>query len=431
MLLVSKKQSLAVSGLLRLSPFTGTMLVSIGAYIVTARALGPAAFGIFTFMQWLATIVLPLVGIGMSAMSSSQIVELQSREPPRGIAGIFHYLCYQQCKRILLYCLIYLLLALPLAWIFDFCTPLRLLLACLGALPFFLSSTAGITLRSLRRLDLLTGLHLFGAVTSLLLVVIALQLHGGQIEIFLLATALSGTLTLVIAVLSTVRILSLRQAQPPALTVRNRLKGSFKQALLPFVLDAIIWQRGASLFLAWWCSPTELAFYIISAMISSSLMRLTPLLLSNLPFFARYTPGRHSLDSYDTFIKTSCYMAFLAVALCMAVTLLGPYLIISTLGESYLPLLQPLRILLLASVFGSVASVSLTHLTRHKQQSTYFDGIAALLHIALAVPCIIYWGATGAALASALAQILSAIGSIITCERFLSKLEMSTRGDAS
>ncbi|HTD18537.1 MAG TPA: hypothetical protein VK667_03300, partial [Ktedonobacteraceae bacterium] len=44
---------------------------------------------------------------------------------------------------------------------------------------------------------------------------------------------------------------------------------------------------------------------------------------------------------------------------------------------------------------------------------------AAALNIVLAIPFIAFWGVTGAALASATAQIVSATGSIVLCKKLM------------
>jgi O-antigen/teichoic acid export membrane protein len=429
MLFAARKQSIgriSRSGFGLISPTLGALLISMASYVVAARALGPDAFGTFTFVQWLATISVPLVGVGMSALASREIVEIQSPESQPVIAGIFYYLWYHQCRRILLYCTIYLMLAVPLAWLFNVSTLLRLLLTVLGALPLFLSTVAGVTLRSLRRLELLGSLQLFGAFATLFLMLVATQIGGDQLEIFLLAAALGTTLTLIMAVTTLARLLPLKQIQAPGSYIRERLKRSFKPSWLDFLVDAIVWQRSEVLLLALWRSPHELACYTIAFMISAMVIQLTPMLLSRwlLPLFLKHSPSTHYHDPYDAFIKTSCYMAFMAVAFCIAIMILGPYLIGYTIGPTYLSLLEPLRILLIASVFGSIASVSLTQLANCGQRTTLIGGVAALANIALAIPLTMQWGVTGAALASATAQVISATGSVLLCNHVLKSAKL-------
>ncbi|HEU5230578.1 MAG TPA: polysaccharide biosynthesis C-terminal domain-containing protein, partial [Ktedonobacteraceae bacterium] len=64
-----------------------------------------------------------------------------------------------------------------------------------------------------------------------------------------------------------------------------------------------------------------------------------------------------------------------------------------------------------------------THLANEgnqREQQRLAVGVA-LLKIVLAVPLIGLWGMTGAALATAIAQIISATGSILLCNHLLSK----------
>lgn len=412
----------------------GTTCVNISTYIITARVLGLVDFGNYAFLHWLATVATPLVGIGMTSLSSYQLVSVQSRETNSGIAGIFYFLWNRQCRSILLYALLYLLLAFPCYWIFHISTPLGLLLSNLTVLPLFLSSIVSITLRSLRRLDLLVILQLCGALITLSLIVIASQIEGERLEIFLLAFALAGTLTLILAVICIACQLPMKGVRQPSLFVRNRLEQCFPHTPMQFVIDAIIWQQSEVLLLALWRGPEEIGLYTIGILISSSIMQITPFLLSNwiLPFFLRRQRGRHYLGSYDAFVKTSCYMAFLAVPICILVMFSSPYLVSLGLGLDFLPLVKPLRILLIASVFGSISTVSLTRLTaigRPKSIHSINVG-AALLNVLLAIPCTMYWGMSGAALACAAAQIASAVGLMVLCGRTLLKQDIALSKDA-
>jgi len=412
---------------------TCSALIYAGVYVIIAHTLGPHVFGSYLFAQWLATISVPVIGTGMSTLTSRQIAEIQSHEPPRLVAGIFYFLWYRQHRSMLFYCLIYIFLAFLLAQLFHACTPGLLLLTGLSTLPSLLSSIAGTTLRSLRRVDLLAMLHLFGALLSLLFVIIATQVNDKHIEAFILAFALASTITLIVSVVCVVRLLPLEQAIQPGIFLRERLANSLNRSWLIFTLDAIIWQRSELLLLASLYSPAEIGFYALSATISTKAIGLAPTLFSQwlFPLVLRYLPAHRYLNPYDAFIKTSCYIIFLAVPTCTMLIALSPGVIMYCLGEAFLPIVQPLRILLIASVFASAATVSLTHLatnrhicTPHTQRTQTWLNIAiACLKIGLAIPLVIIWGATGAACASAISQIAAALVSILLCQKLLKKHE--------
>jgi O-antigen/teichoic acid export membrane protein len=406
-----------------------SLLISASTSIIIARALGPQTFGNYLFAQWLATVTVPVIGTGMSTLVSRQLAEIQSHEPPRLIAGVFYFLWYRQHRSILLYCLIYALLSFLLARFFHLFTSGLLLLVALSTLPLLLSGVVGITLRSMRRADLLSMLHLFSVLLTLLFVIVATQIRGEPIEAFILASALASTSTLILAVVCVVRLLPLEQAMQPGIFLRERLTSSLHHSLITFVLDAVVWQQSELLLLAFWRSPVELGFYTLSTLISTKMMRFAPTLFSRwlFPFVLRYLPGHHHLNPYDAFVKTSCCIIFLAVPTCTLLMAFSPFIILHTLGSAYLPLVQPLRVLLIAAAFGSVATVSLTHLARSDQKYRYktwhiqrlLNVGAGGLKISLALPCILLWGITGAAIASASAQIASALVAIFLCTRQL------------
>src|SRR5450755_234887 len=94
----------------RLSVATGSFVVSVCTAILIARQLTPGASGIYMFVLWLATAAVPAIGVGMLAVTSRHIAEIQSQAESHLAAGIFHFVWRRQYHSILFYCLIYILL---------------------------------------------------------------------------------------------------------------------------------------------------------------------------------------------------------------------------------------------------------------------------------------------------------------------------------
>ncbi len=411
-------------GFWRLTATGCSVLLDAGSTVIVARVLGPAAFGTYAFVLWLALVAVPAIGVGMSTLTSRHIADIQRGEHPRVVAGVFQFVWRRQARSILLYCLVYVLLAYPLSRFFGTSAPLLfLLLAGLSAPPLLLSGVAGITLRSLHRFDLLSAIHLFGTLTTLLLVFLASQLDGELTGIFLFISAAAGTLTLTMALICIVRLLPIGNALGPGPLLKDRLTRGLSNSLLLFTLDVIVWQRSELLLLARWRSPAELGFYTLSSLISTRVMGIAPMLLSScvFPLLMRYVPNFRYTDAYEAFTKTSLYVAALAILTCSLAIIFCPGGIAFCFGSAYLPLVAPLRILLVSGAYGSIATISLTHLAHgeRKRAQIWLGTGAALLNIVLAFPCIILWGMTGAAIASAAAQIVSATGSILICRRYI------------
>lgn len=424
---LSQKHAVMRPGIWRLGIECCSVLLSFGSTVLIARTLGPALFGSYSFALWLASVAAPAIGVGMSALTSRHVAEIQSREKPRLAAGIFYFVWRRQYRKNLVYCLLYLLLIWPFSWLFGSKTPVMLLLlAGLSVPPLLLSGVVGITLRSLQRFDLLAGIRLLGALITLFFLLISTQYaYAGEelVNLLLLASAAASILVLALALICLIRLLPLERALEPGLLLRERLTRGLNNSLLLFALDAIVWQRSELILLGRWGSAADLGFYSLSSIISTRIMLFVPTLLSTciLPLLLRYVPGQHYINADDAYRKTTRCMFFLALPICGLAFLFCPAIISSCFGPAYLPLVTPLRILLLPAAIGSISTVSLTYLVngeRRRAQVWLGTGSAAL-NILLAPPLIARWGIIGAALASVAAQIISATGSMIICKRYM------------
>ena len=421
---LSGKQSVTRPGVGRLSVTACSFVVSILTTILIAHILTPRTFGVYMFVLWLATVAVPAIGIGMSALTSRYITGIQSQEDLRVAAGIFSFVWRRQYRRMLLYCLVYFGLVWPFSWVFGASAPLLYLcLAGLAALPQLLSGVASITLRSLRRFDLLSAIHLFGTVATLLLVLLASQQATDLVGILLLVSVIASTVTLCMAILCILRLLPLRQTTAPSILLKDRLTRGLNNSLLLFTLDLIVWQRGELLLLAYRRDTAELGFYALSSIICIHVIVFAPALLATciLPLLLQYVPSQRYTSASDAYVKTSRYVALLASPLCISAIIFCPGIIAFSLGSAYLPVVAPLRIMLVAAIFGSIATVSLTYLAHGERKKVQIRlGLwAAGVNLFLAIPCIAFWGVTGAAIATAIAQIISATGSIVICKHYL------------
>lgn len=417
------KQGVARPGVVRLSAAACSTLLSILSTVVVARVLGPGAFGTYTLVLWLATVAVPVIGVGMSAQTSRHIAEIQSRQEPRGAAGIFRFTWRLQVRGMLLYCAVFLVLALPFAWWFGATTPLLyILLAGLTALPLLLSGVVGVTLRGLRRFDLLATIQLFGAVASLFLITVVAQMLDEHIGMFLLASALAGVVALAVGIACVARLLPVRDAEQPNKLMVERLTRGVSSSLPLFLLDAVVWQRSEVLLLGHWQSAAQLGFYSLSAIISAQLMEFSPMALSTciLPLLA-CLPGHRYANAADAYVKTSLAVTLLALPVGVLMVVFCPAIVALCFGAAYAPMVLPLRLLVVAATVGAIATVSLTHLANGERRKAQIrlGIVAALLNVALAIPCVFVWGITGAALASMVAQLVSATGSMLLCWKMI------------
>jgi O-antigen/teichoic acid export membrane protein len=446
---VTRKAGVIRPGVWRLSAALCTTCLGFATMALVARALGPDAFGSYMFVCWLATVTIPVVSTGISTLVARQMGEIWAYDTPRIAAGLFQFAWKRQYRRALLYCIVYLLLITPLWWLFRTAAPIAyLFLAGVSALPLLFSGVVGMTLHSIRRYDLLATIRLCSAVATLLLITIAIQVTAGgvnpqgEIGIFLLALAVANTLVLVLALLSVNRLLPMRQAVKPGPFSQARLKKGFRPSPMFFILDAIVWQPAAMLLLVYrHGSGAELGIYALSFIISTCIMNIAPTMFSAclLPFLLRHVRFYRFTNARTAFFKTSLSIALLALPISVCLGLFCPVIIATFLGSAYLPVVLPLRILLISSTLGSISTVSVTHLSKCAEADTLprrgcrplrsgeayrraqlWLGIgAAFVGIGLGIPCIALWGLVGAAIASAIAQGISALGSMMICTKYM------------
>ena len=420
------KQRVIQPGVWRLSMAGGSLCVRFCTYIVIARALGTQNFGILLFLQWIATLFLPLLGIGMTPLASRTLAKIQQYETAHSIAGIFHLLWRRQCQRILLYCTAYVPLALLLSLFTQGTLSLFLfLIAGLGALPLLLGSIVSTTLQGLRRYNLLACLRFFSTLLNLLFALVGLYIHRSLLGIFLLAPALASIATLTVALVCLAKFLPLHKVIEPGPLLRERVEQGQRPSWLLFLLDSVVWRELLFLFLILlhWHIPSVLGFYAFSLLLCVHLTQVAPTIFVTcvVPLLSRLFPVQHYTTLYDAFVRTSSIVAIIAVTLCMLLTLFCPLLIATCFGTAYLPMVTPLRVLLIAVVFGSIATVSLTYLTQYerKREQVWLGIGTAVIHIGLGIPCILLWGIIGAAIAGTIAHVIASTGTILLCRRFL------------
>lgn len=420
----AERHAILRPGFWRLSAVGGSVLFGCCSLLLVARTLGPQLFGRYAFALWLATAAAPVAGAALSPLTSRTIATIQSRSKPEIAAGIFYFVARQGRRRLARYCLLYLLLSVPCARFFGNIMLVPLLLAGLFTLLHLSGSIVATTLRGLRRFDLLAAIHLLGAATTLLLVFLSLQtITSGinQVYLFLLAPAVASMLTAWISILCAGKLLPLKQARKPGKELQEQLARGLRSSLMPVILDVIVWQHAELIALGRARSTADLGYYLLSVMISGRVMQALPTLYTTciLPLGLRILPDHRSTNAADAYRRATLGMAWLALPLCAVGVAFCPILISRSFGAAYLPIVMPLRILLMAAALGSISSASVTRLANEerKRAQVWLSAVGAMLTLALAWPLSASAGMMGVAIASAIAQCVCATGTIVICIR--------------
>ncbi len=419
------RHAIILASFWRLSAVGVSALFGFCSLLLVARSLGPELFGQYAFALWLAAVAAPVAGASMSSLTSRTIANMQSREKPQIVVGIFYFVLRQLWRRWLMYCLLYLLLIVPCVRFLDGNITLApLLLAGFATLVCLPGGIIAMPLRGLRRFDLLAAIHLLGATTTLLLVLLSLQaVTSGinQVCLFLLAPAAASMLTVCTSALCIGRVLPLKQARKPGVELKEQLTRGLRNSLLPVILDVVVWQHAELIALGRARSTAELGCYLLCVMISGRVMQALPTLYTTciLPLRLRMMPGRRSTNAADAYRRTTLGMVWLALPVCAFGVAFCLGLINWCFGAAYLSAAMPLCILLVAAALGSISSASVTRLANEERNraQVWLSAVGAMLTLALAWPLSASAGMMGAAIASAIAQCVCATGTMIICIR--------------
>ena len=71
------KKGVTGPGILRSGIAACSIILGFCTSILIAQTLGPADFGIYTYVLWLATVGTPAIGVGMSTLTSRHIIEIE------------------------------------------------------------------------------------------------------------------------------------------------------------------------------------------------------------------------------------------------------------------------------------------------------------------------------------------------------------------
>ena len=184
----------------------------------------------------------------------------------------------------------------------------------------------------------------------------------------------------------------------------------------------MVWRRSEFLFLDYYSTNTEIAFYSI-AFAAAAAALIVPLAITGvlLPSIATLHGAAEPSRVRSAYGRAGRLLLVIAFPLIAAAIALGPDLITLVYGQSYEDAGTLLVILLLPApvvVLGTVAATLLAA-TERLVFPTVVGSIAAVLNLGLSFVLIPRYDSVGAAVANATAQLVSATPGIFYVQRLL------------
>jgi O-antigen/teichoic acid export membrane protein len=412
----SPVRNILFSGLRLLVSAGGTICVSA----IMARTLGPQNMGIYSYAMWIVGTLGILANIGLPAALTKYVSEFLG-SGDRATAVLIG-------KRLLRTQLIVGLVVSGLTgclWFFRIPYRSMIILAAVMILLQALQQGLLAALAGIQRFDKIAWISLYVALAQVASVGVAALLGAGVLGMLwaTLAGLAVGTWLSYRAVDRLLFKLSASPSFPPPETSNIFLRIRKFSITISYVLllDTIVWQRSEVLFLKWYSTLPQIAFYTLAFSIATKLTEVSGTFSSTLLPLYSESYGRHGLrDIGLVYVKALKYLQMLMVFPCLlAAAICGP-LVELLYGASYAPVVLPLQLLLVSLALTSIGVVGSPLLVGTEKQSfiAKYGTFVAVLNIIMDFILIPRHGALGAAIANCTAQIVGVLGGTIFVIRY-------------
>lgn len=385
-----------------------------------ARTLGPQNLGVYSYAMWIVGTLGILANVGLPAALTKYIAEF--------MGGGDRAMAVRIGKRLLRTQFIVACTVAGLtACLWFFKTPYRSIVVLAAVMILLQALQQGLlaALAGVQRFDRIAWISLYAALAQVAAVSLAAFLHAGVM----------GMLWATLAGLALGTALSYRAVEHLLLSLPVTSPDPVPQVQDPFarirkfsitisyilLLDTIVWQRSEVLFLKWYSTLPQIAFYTLAFSIATKFNEVSGTFSSTLLPLYSESFGRNGLrDLGQVFVKALKYLQMLMVFPCLLAAAICGSLVELLYGSSYAPVVLPLQLLLISLAITSMGVVGSPLLVGAEKQSfiAKYGTFVAFLNVALDFALIPKYGALGAAIANCTAQIVGVLGGTIYVTRY-------------
>jgi O-antigen/teichoic acid export membrane protein len=392
------------------------LLITAGSTVCTsaimARTLGPGNMGVYSYVIWLVGTLGIVANVGLPAALTKYVSEYIGRGDGATAAQIGRRLLQVQLG-------VAGTVAVLTACSALFKSPYRSMLVLAAAMIFlqavqqgFLAALAGI-----QRFDRITLISLYVALAQVISVSFAAVMHASVLSM-LWATLAGSTVGILLSYRAvTTFLLSLSKqsvrSPVPVADLYSRIWKFSSAISYVLLLDAIVWQRSEVLFLKWYSTLAQIAFYTLAYNVASKLSEISSTFSSALLPLYSESYGRSGIGELGpVYAKALKYVQMVMVFPCVLGAAVCKPLIPLIYGASYTPVVIPLQLLLITLAFTSIGTVGSPLLVGTEKQSfvAKYGTLVAIINIALDIVLIPKYGAVGAAVANCSAQAIGVLG---------------------
>lgn len=405
--------------------FSGARLVvSAGATIcvsaIMARTLGPQNMGVYSYAMWIVGTLGILANVGLPAALTKYVSEFMGSGDTATAVRVG-----KRLLRIQLF--VGLGVAGLTACLWFFKTPYRSIIVLAAVMILLQALQQGLlaALAGVQRFDRIAWISLYAALAQVTSVGIAALLHAGVMG--MLWATLAGLALGTWLSYRAVDTLLLKRSATPQLSAPEttdvflRIRKFSITISYILLVDTIVWQRSEVLFLKWYSTLPQIAFYALAFSIATKLSEVSATFSSTLLPLYSESYGRNGLkDVGQVYVKALKYLQIVMVFPCLLAAAICKPLVGLLYGPSYGPVVLPLQLLLVSLAITSIGVVGSPLLVGTEKQSfiAKFGTFVAVLNIVMDFIFIPRYGALGAAVANCTAQVVGVLGGTIYTIRY-------------
>ncbi len=387
------------------------LLLSIGS-IVTARVLGVEKMGQYGLLTTFSSTVINVGTLGLVDAASRFVAQFAAQGDRRKVLGFVRFGILTELIISLMAAVLIFWFALPLSQAFSLSGhEFYFLLTAVLVAPAMLSSMFTSTLAGLQRYDLISLVKIITNLPLLLLTIAVLVFQLNIVGLLVVNIVVNFAALLIYATLVARQLPLFEKARFSGRSnIVPVLKYSFSMMMLT-LLNIVVWQRSEVFLLSSYRPAREVGIYITAFILSSVFNTLiTNILHVLIPTLAQLM-GQGDLAGVSLlFRRTARLTALIAVPISFGGILLAEEALGLLYGGQYLDGVPALRILMLATLSGTIAasaSYTAVSITSRSGPFVYLMLGLALLSLGLDFALIPPFGVVGAAVANTLVQLLA------------------------
>ncbi|UCC41078.1 MAG: flippase [Candidatus Aminicenantes bacterium] len=401
---------------------TVELILTLLLSIIIARHLGPNRFGSYALVMFTFTLAGLLTNLGLSNVGVKYISEFTGDENSEIRTKIIFYVLKIKIISTLIVSGILIILSKYFAIFYsDPQLKMYIILFAVALLPSGISAVCSGVIMGMQKYKYLAYKIILILPVHVIFSFVVLMMGYGIIGLVIINVIISFIEVLYYLILFKTKMrfklsfpLSLSQS------IKKKIFRYNWQVALIIFIDAILWQRSEIFFLSRFHVNSEVAYYSLGYGIVEKVMIFLPSIFAGvlLPVISELYGKKAHSSLQKLYVNSTRYLILFSAPICIGMMAISKSLIFLLYGGDYLPVASVLNILLISGCAGIIASAgaSIQYGTEKQNSILKWGSVIALGNITLDFILIPRFGAIGAAIANATAQIGAVvIGTKIVC----------------